>query len=124
MISVGKKAPVISLPDSENKKRSLKEFLGKKVVLYFYPKDNTPGCTTESCDFRDAFPKFQKNDVIVIGISPDSVESHRKFKEKFSLPFILLSDEEKKVLEKLYRTNALKILQARDKKLSAFLKNE
>jgi len=100
VLSEGKKAPAITLPDSENNKRSLKEFFGKKVVLYFYPKDNTPGCTTESCDFRDAFPKFQKDDCVIIGISPDSVESHKKFKEKFDLPFILLSDESKKVLQK------------------------
>lgn len=100
MISEGKKAPAISLPDSENKKRSLKEFLGKKIVVYFYPKDNTSGCTAEACDFRDAFPKFQKDDCVVLGISPDSVNSHKKFKEKFDLPFILLSDEDKKVLQK------------------------
>ena len=100
MIEVGKKAPAISLLDGEGKKRTLKEFLGKKVVIYFYPKDNTSGCTAESCDFRDAFPKFKKNDAVIIGISPDSVQSHKKFAEKYDLPFILLSDEEKKVLQK------------------------
>lgn len=100
MLEVGKKAPAISLLDGKGSKRSLKEFLGKKVVLYFYPKDNTSGCTQESCDFRDVFPKFNKLDAVVIGISPDSVESHRKFAEKYSLPFILLSDENKKVVEK------------------------
>lgn len=100
MIEVGKKAPVISLLDGNGKKRTLKEFLGSKVVLYFYPKDNTSGCTAESCDFRDVFPKFKKDNAVIIGISPDSVESHKKFADKFDLPFILLSDEEKKVLEK------------------------
>lgn len=100
MISVGKKAPAITLPDGDGNKRTLKEFFGKKVVLYFYPKDNTSGCTAEACDFREAFPKFQKMDAVVIGVSPDSVASHRKFAEKYELPFILLSDEEKKVLEK------------------------
>ena len=100
MIEVGKKAPAISLPDAEGTKRTLKEFLGKKVVLYFYPKDNTSGCTAEACDFRDAFPKFGKTNAVIIGLSPDSVQSHKKFAEKFELPFILLSDENKKVLEK------------------------
>lgn len=100
MIEVGKKAPAISLLDRNGKKRTLKEFLGSKVVLYFYPKDNTSGCTAESCDFRDEFPKFKKENAVIIGISPDSVESHKKFAEKFELPFVLLSDEEKKVLEK------------------------
>ena len=100
MIEVGKKAPAITLFDGDGNKRTLKEFLGKKVVLYFYPKDNTSGCTTESCDFRDAFPRFKKDNAVIIGLSPDSVASHKKFAEKFELPFILLSDEDKKVLEK------------------------
>jgi peroxiredoxin Q/BCP len=100
MIEVGKKAPAISLPDVDGTKRTLKEFLGKKVVLYFYPKDNTSGCTAEACDFRDAFPKFGKTNAVIIGLSPDSVQSHKRFAEKFELPFILLSDEDKKVLEK------------------------
>lgn len=100
MIKVGNKAPAISLNDGEGNKRTLKEFLGKKVIIYFYPKDNTSGCTAEACDFRDAFPKFSKKKAVIIGISPDSVESHRKFSEKYKLPFILLSDVEKKVLDK------------------------
>ncbi len=100
MLQVNKKAPAINLPDVNGKKRTLKEFLGKKVVLYFYPKDMTPGCTTEACDFRDAFPNFKKLKAVVIGISPDSVERHKKFIEKYELPFILLSDEKKTVLEK------------------------
>ena len=100
MLQINKKAPAINLPDVNGKKRTLKEFLGKKVVLYFYPKDMTPGCTTEACDFRDAFPNFKKLKAVVIGISPDSVERHKKFIEKYELPFILLSDEKKTVLEK------------------------
>ena len=100
MLQVNKKAPAINLPDVNGKKRTLKEFLGRKVVLYFYPKDMTPGCTTEACDFRDAFPNFKKLKAVVIGISPDSVERHKKFIEKYELPFILLSDEKKTVLEK------------------------
>ena len=100
MIEVGKKAPAISLLDGDGQKRTLKEFLGSKVVLYFYPKDNTSGCTAESCDFRDVFPKFKKENAVIIGISPDPVESHKKFAEMYDLPFILLSDEEKKVLIK------------------------
>ncbi len=100
MLQVNKKAPAINLPDVNGKKRTLKEFLGRKVVLYFYPKDMTPGCTTEACDFRDAFPNFKKLKAVVIGISPDSVERHKKFIEKYELPFILLSDEKKTVLGK------------------------
>ncbi len=100
MVEIGKKAPAIALPDAEGNKRTLKEFLGKKVVLYFYPKDNTSGCTPEACDFKDAFPNFGKSKAVIIGLSPDSVQSHKKFAEKYELPFILLSDEDKKVLEK------------------------
>jgi thioredoxin-dependent peroxiredoxin len=100
MIEVGKAAPAISLLDTEGNKRTLKEFLGTKVIVYFYPKDNTSGCTLESCDFRDAFPKFNNFNSVIIGISPDSVDSHKKFADKHELPFILLSDEEKTVLNK------------------------
>ena len=100
MPEVGKKAPDFTLLDQDGKKVSLKDFTGKKVVLYFYPKDNTSGCTKEACNFRDEFPKFQKSDAVIIGISPDSVNSHKKFAEKYNLPFTLLSDEDKKVLEK------------------------
>jgi peroxiredoxin Q/BCP len=100
MPEVGKKAPDFTLLDQDGKKVSLKDFTGKKVVLYFYPKDNTSGCTKEACNFRDEFPKFKKSDAVIIGISPDSVNSHKKFAEKYNLPFTLLSDEDKKVLEK------------------------
>lgn len=100
MLEVGKKAPDFALPDQDGNKVSLKDFAGKKVVLYFYPKDNTSGCTKEACNFRDDFPKFKKSSAVILGISPDSVNSHKKFAEKYNLPFILLSDEDKKVLEK------------------------
>lgn len=98
MIKEGNKASTFSLPDSNGKKISLKDFLGKKVVLYFYPKDMTSGCTKEACDFRDTHPDFKKLKTVVLGVSPDSVDSHKKFSDKYELPFILLSDENKKVL--------------------------
>ena len=82
------------------KKISLKDYLGKKVVLYFYPKDDTSGCTKEACSFRDDFPKFVKSGSVILGVSPDSVKSHKKFSEKYNLVFDLLADEEKKVVEK------------------------
>lgn len=100
MLEVGKKAPDFTLLDQDGKKVSLKDFKGKKIVLYFYPKDNTSGCTKEACNFRDDFPKFKKTDAVIIGISPDSVSSHKKFVEKYNLPFTLLADEEKNVVEK------------------------
>ena len=99
-LKVGNKAPAFTLPNQDGKKVSLKDFLGKKVVLYFYPKDNTPGCTKEACDFRDTFPKFEKSNAVILGVSPDPPESHKKFIEKHNLNFTLLSDTEKKVLEK------------------------
>jgi peroxiredoxin Q/BCP len=95
----GKKAPNFKLKDKDGKEISLSDFKGKNVVLYFYPKDNTSGCTAEACNFRDEFPKFSNLNAVIIGISPDSSESHKKFADKYELPFILLSDPEKKVLE-------------------------
>ncbi|MCJ7689196.1 MAG: thioredoxin-dependent thiol peroxidase, partial [Clostridiaceae bacterium] len=100
MIKEGNKAPVFSLQYQNGKKVSLSDLKGKNVVLYFYPKDNTSGCTKEACQFRDAFPKFKGAYAVIVGISPDSVESHKKFEKKYGLPFILLSDEKKSVLEK------------------------
>jgi len=100
MIEVGKKAPDFSLLNQDGKKISLKDYLGKKVVLYFYPKDDTSGCTKEACNFRDEFPKFTKTKSVILGVSPDSVKSHKKFAEKYDLNFDLLADEEKKVVEK------------------------
>ncbi len=98
MFEEGMKAPNFKLKDQDGKTISLKDFYGKNVVLYFYPKDDTSGCTAEACNFRDEFPKFGKMNAVILGISPDSVESHKKFAEKYNLPFTLLSDESKEVL--------------------------
>lgn len=100
MLDVGKKAPDFSLLNQDEKKISLKNYLGQKVVLYFYPKDDTSGCTKEACGFSDDLPKFNKIDAVILGVSPDSVKSHKKFSEKYKLKFDLLADEEKLVLEK------------------------
>lgn len=94
MLEVGTKAPDFKLQDKDGKEVSLSDFIGKKVVLYFYPKDNTPGCTRQACAFAGLYNEFQKKGVEVIGISKDSVASHIKFAEKYNLPFILLSDSE------------------------------
>ena len=94
MLEVGTKAPDFKLQDKDGKEVSLSDFIGKKVILYFYPKDNTPGCTRQACAFAGLYNEFQKKGVEVIGISKDSVASHIKFAEKYNLPFILLSDSE------------------------------
>jgi peroxiredoxin Q/BCP len=94
-LEVGGKAPALSLPDQSGKPVRLKDFAGKQVVLYFYPKDDTPGCTKESCDFRDAEASIKKAGAVILGVSFDGQESHRKFIKKFTLPFTLLSDEDK-----------------------------
>ena len=100
MIEIGKKAPAFKLQDQHENSIELKSFLGKKLVLYFYPKDNTSGCTQEACDFRDSIKAFESLGVAVLGVSPDSVTSHKKFADKFGLKFSLLADEGKEVLEK------------------------
>ena len=94
-MEIGKLAPDFSLMGSDGKEHKLSDYIGKKVILYFYPKDNTPGCTTEACDFRDNIDRITNQNAIVVGISKDNLNSHNKFIEKFNLPFILLSDEEK-----------------------------
>jgi peroxiredoxin Q/BCP len=99
LIAEGDKAPNFSLEADDGTTVTRDSLAGKNVVLYFYPKDDTPGCTKEACDFRDAFPRFDKVDAVVVGVSPDSPDSHRKFKKKYSLPFRLLSDESHKVAE-------------------------
>ncbi len=99
MIQIGATAPDFTAPTDGGGTVRLKGLRGKKVVLYFYPKDNTPGCTTESCDFRDAQAKFDAKDAVILGVSPDSVKSHDKFKQKFELPFTLISDEDHKIAE-------------------------
>ncbi len=96
-VNVGDSAPDFQLKDETGKMRALAEFRGKKVVLYFYPKDNTPGCTKEACSFRDGYSILQEAGIVILGVSFDSPESHRKFKEKHRLPFVLLSDEKKEV---------------------------
>jgi len=95
----GDKAPEFSANTNGGGKISLADYLGKNVILYFYPKDDTPGCTKEACAFRDSFSEFKKRGAIVFGVSPDSVKSHDKFVEKFKLPFTLLADEDKKIVE-------------------------
>lgn len=97
----GQVAPAFSADSTEGKKIKLADFKGKKhVVLYFYPKDNTPGCTQEACDFRDGSAKLAKAGAVVLGVSPDSVASHEKFRDKYSLPFPLLSDDKHEICEK------------------------
>ncbi|HEX6242633.1 MAG TPA: thioredoxin-dependent thiol peroxidase [Polyangiales bacterium] len=100
MVDEGKKAPAFSLPNQHGKKVSLKDFAGKKLVLYFYPRDNTPGCTTEALGFRDAAKKLEKLNAVVLGVSKDSAASHCKFIEKQSLNFDLLTDADGEVLAK------------------------
>lgn len=99
MLEVGMKAPEFTLTDKDGNSVSLKDFAGKKVVLYFYPRDNTPGCTKQACAFASAYDVFKDKNVQVIGVSKDSVASHVKFAEKYSLPFILLSDPERVAIE-------------------------
>lgn len=94
MLEVGTKAPVFSLPDQNGNVHTLEDYKGKKVVLYFYPKDNTSGCSKQACGFAELYPQFTEKGAVVIGISKDSVASHKKFEEKFGLPFNLLSDTE------------------------------
>lgn len=100
MIEEGKKAPAFALKDQDGKTVKLADYAGKPVVLYFYPKDNTPGCTTEACDFRDQHGKLQKAGAVVLGVSPDKETTHAKFAGKFGLPFSLLADTEHAVAEK------------------------
>jgi len=99
-VEVGKAAPAFTLKDSNDQKVALRDFKGKNVILYFYPKDDTPGCTKEACGFRDSWKEIQKLDAVVLGVSPDKAESHAKFVKKYRLPFTLLCDPERKVMEK------------------------
>jgi thioredoxin-dependent peroxiredoxin len=100
MLQVGKRAPAFTLENAEGEKIALKDFAGQRVVLYFYPRDNTPGCTIEAQDFQRALPQFKKRRAVVLGVSPDSAPSHCKFRDKFGLAFPLLCDPEHTVLEK------------------------
>lgn len=108
-LQVGDKAPDFTLPSSNGKSVKLSSLKGKQVVLYFYPKDDTPGCTIEACSFRDNMPKFEGVDAVVLGVSKDSLNSHAKFIDKYSLNFTLLSDEDG-VAHKLYNTWKQKVL--------------
>ena len=99
LLEAGQKAPEFTAKDQDGNEISLRDYLGKKVVLYFYPKDDTPGCTKEACAFRDNFPNFKKIDAAVLGVSVDGQKAHRKFADKHELPFTLLVDDEKKIVE-------------------------
>lgn len=99
MLQVGTKAPDFKLPDQNGEMHSLSDYKGKKVILYFYPKDNTSGCTKQACGFSDRYPQFQEKGAVVLGVSKDSVASHKKFEEKYGLPFTLLSDTELTVIK-------------------------
>ena len=98
MLEIGTKAPAFLLPDQNGTMRSLSDYLGQKVVLYFYPKDMTAGCTKQACGFAELYPQFEENGAEVLGISRDSIASHKKFEEKYGLPFTLLSDSETEVI--------------------------
>lgn len=99
MLKVGQEAPDFVLFDQDNQQHRLSEYRGQRVILYFYPKDNTSGCTKEACQFRDYYPQIQAKDVVVIGISKDNVSSHKKFQSNFALPFILLADPDLNVIK-------------------------
>ena len=99
MLETGSKAPDFSLPDQDGKMHKLSEYRGQKVILYFYPKDNTAGCTKQACGFGDRYPQFREKGAVVLGVSKDSVASHKKFEEKYGLPFTLLSDTELEVIK-------------------------
>lgn len=94
MVEIGTKAPAFSLPDQNGLMHTLEEYKGRKVILYFYPMDNTPGCTKQACSFGELYSQFQEKGAVVLGVSKDSVASHKKFEEKYGLPFTLLSDTE------------------------------
>ena len=99
MLDIGTKAPAFTLPDQNGEMRSLSDYAGKKVILYFYSKDMTSGCTKQACGFADLYPQFMEQGAVVLGVSKDSVESHKKFEETYGLPFILLSDTEKAAIQ-------------------------
>ncbi len=99
MLKVGDPAPAFTAPSDSGQDLSLEDFRGEKVILYFYPKDNTPGCTKEACDFRDATDRLQSKGVTILGVSPDGVASHQKFRKKYSLPFPLVVDQDHRIAE-------------------------
>ena len=99
MLSIGTQAPDFTLPDQNGQLHSLSDFRGQKVILYFYPKDNTAGCTKQACAFGELYPQFREKGAVVLGVSKDSFASHKRFEEKYGLPFTLLSDTEKEVIQ-------------------------
>lgn len=99
MLEIGTKAPAFTLPDQNGQMRSMEEFHGQKVILYFYPKDMTSGCTKQACAFGELYPQFREKGAVVLGVSKDSVSSHKKFEEKYGLPFILLADPDLTVIQ-------------------------
>ena len=99
MLAIGTKAPEFTLPDQNGEMRSLSDYKGQKVILYFYPKDMTSGCTKQACAFSELYPQFREKGAVVLGVSKDSVASHTRFEEKYGLPFVLLSDTERTVIE-------------------------
>ena len=106
ILNEGDQAPDFTLPDQDEVDRTLSDYRGQKVVVYFYPKDGTPGCTKEACGLRDSYDEFQTANIVILGISYDDAESHRNFRDKYDLPFTLLSDSKKKV-SKLYGTKGI-----------------
>ena len=99
MLAIGTKAPEFTLPDQNGEMKSLSDYKGQRVVLYFYPKDMTSGCTKQACAFSELYPQFREKGAVVLGVSKDSVASHKRFEEKYGLPFVLLSDTERTVIE-------------------------
>ena len=99
MLNIGTVAPDFTLPDQNGEPHRLSDYRGRKVILYFYPKDNTAGCTKQACNFKELMPQFREKGAVILGVSKDSVASHKRFEEKYGLPFTLLSDEEKTVIQ-------------------------
>lgn len=99
MLETGSLAPDFTLPDQNGEPHRLSDYRGQKVILYFYPKDNTAGCTKQACNFKELMPQFREKGAVILGVSKDSVASHKRFEEKYGLPFTLLSDEEKTVIQ-------------------------
>lgn len=99
MLEIGSKAPNFTLPDQNGEMHALSDYIGKKVILYFYPKDNTAGCSKQACSFMELYPQFREQDAVILGVSKDSVASHKKFEQKYNLPFTLLSDEGLEVIK-------------------------
>ena len=99
MLAIGTKAPEFTLPDQNGEMKSLSDYKGQKIILYFYPKDMTSGCTKQACAFSELYPQFREKGAVILGVSKDSVASHKRFEEKYGLPFVLLSDTERTVIE-------------------------